>query len=57
MAFQQENLLFNIGVPDEDVVIETSTQKQMLLIIPVEGVHSSLMAHQLMLRLQIFQRP
>jgi hypothetical protein len=45
MAFQQENLLFNIRVPDEDVVIETSTQKKMLLIIPVEGVHSSLMAH------------
>jgi len=35
VALQKEDLLLNIGVPDEDIMVETCTQKEMLFFIPV----------------------
>jgi hypothetical protein len=57
VTLQQENLLLNVGVPDEDIMVKTSTQKQMLLIIPFKRINTSLMAYELMLRFQILQGP
>ncbi len=57
MALKQEDLFVNVRVPNENIVVETCRENQMVFSVPIQTIDALLMTEQRLFRLKTVHAP